>query len=197
MNKELSLRLNEIYEFGVRHDSTNKDHSEQMLNITPDTGLFLSILIQATKARRVLEIGTSNGYSTMWIADALENSDGAVITVEVSSKKAELAKKNFAMSGLSECIELHIIDVQDFLESQDDDSFDIVFLDAERSQYVSYWNHIRRVLKSGGLLLVDNALSPRPEELADFFKLVDDSEEFLSQILKIGKGEFLALKYQL
>ena len=80
------------------------------------------------------------------------------------------------------------------LKSHREESFDIVFLDAERPQYVSYWRQLKTVLKKGGLLIVDNALSPHPEELVDFFKLIDDSGEFLAQTLSIGKGEFIALK---
>ena len=73
-----------------------------MLNITRDTGSFLSIIIQAVGAKRVLEIGTSDGYSTLWIADALSRNRGKVVTVEVSQRKAILARRNFEKSGLSE-----------------------------------------------------------------------------------------------
>lgn len=84
LDNDLASFLEEVYEFGVDHDSRTKNHTEKMLNITPDTGLFLSITIQAVRARRVLEIGTSNGYSTLWIADALRQTNGRVVTVEVS-----------------------------------------------------------------------------------------------------------------
>ncbi|MDG6995386.1 MAG: hypothetical protein JRN52_05645 [Nitrososphaerota archaeon] len=67
-------------------------------------------------------------------------------------------------------------------------------MDAERPQYTSYWNEIDRVLRIGGVLVVDNALSPKPEELLDFFRLVKDSTRYLLLTLRIGNGEFLALK---
>ena len=174
MNEDLSNLLVEIYEFGTDHDSKIKSHAEQLLNITPDTGLFLSILIQATRADSILEIGTSNGYSTLWIADALKNNDGGkVTTVEVSEKKAEMARDNFQKSGLYQYIDSHLQDVRAFLKTQAAESFDMIFLDAERPQYVSYWNDVDRVLKTGGLLIVDNVLSPKPDELVDFSKLVN------------------------
>jgi predicted O-methyltransferase YrrM len=72
-----------------------------MLNITRDTGEFLSALVRATLARRVLEIGTSNGYSTLWLAEAAKAIGGTVTTVEFSEYKAGLAAANFSRSGLA------------------------------------------------------------------------------------------------
>ena len=71
-----------------------------MLNITRDTGEFLAVLVRATLARRVLEIGTSNGYSTLWLASAARAIGGSVTTVEQSDYKVGLASANFARSGL-------------------------------------------------------------------------------------------------
>lgn len=194
MDRKLARLLRDIHNFGVDHDSRIKDHAEQMLNITPDTGSFLSLIIQAVGAKRVLEIGTSDGYSTVWIADALRPGGGKVVTIEASNRKAMLARRNFEKSGLSENIDSRLEDVRVFLRGQVDQSFDLIFLDAERPQYVSYWREIDRVLKEGGLLIVDNALSPRPDELVDFFKLIVDSRRYVSQVLRLGNGEMLALK---
>ena len=88
MNQRLSEQLKRLYEFGKINDSKTTIHSDRMLNITPETGIFLSIMIQSTRSKCVLEIGTSNGYSTLWMADALGSLGGMVTTVEVSSKKA-------------------------------------------------------------------------------------------------------------
>jgi predicted O-methyltransferase YrrM len=194
LDEQLCKFLDRIYEFGVDNDSKTKIHAEQMLNITPDTGLFLSLIIQAIRAKNVLEIGTSSGYSTIWIADALSREGGKVTTIEVSKKKFEMARDNFGKSGLSRYIDSHLADVRTFLNNVADESVDLLFLDAERLQYTSYWSNIDRVLKTNGLLVVDNALSPKPEELVDFFKLVKDSGRYLSQTLRIGKGEMIALK---
>lgn len=194
LDRRLGRLLRNIYRFGVNHDSRTKNHAEQMLNITPDTGSFLSIMIQAVGARKVLEIGTSDGYSTLWIADALHHNDGKVVTVELSQRKAALARRNFEKSGLSEYIDSRTEDARVFLRSQADQSFDLIFLDAERPQYVSYWHEIDRILKDGGTLVVDNALSPKPHELTDFFKLVESSGGYVSQVLQVGNGEMLAVK---
>ena len=70
------------------------------INITPDTGRFLSILIQSSDAKRVLEIGTFNGYSTLWLAFAVSQIGGLVVTIEISRRKHEMAIENFKKSGL-------------------------------------------------------------------------------------------------
>lgn len=184
MDQELNRLPDEIYEFGRRHDSETTIHLEQIPNITPDTGLFLSILIQALRLKNVVEIGTSDGYSTIWIADALRSTGGIVTTVEVSRKKVGMARKNFEKTRkLSEHISLHEINICAFLKDRDDESFDLIFLDADRTQYVSYWRDVCRVLKAGSLLIVDNALSPHPGELAVFFKLIQGSGIFLSLLM--------------
>ncbi len=196
MNEELSDLLSKLYDLGTDHDSKIKTHNEQMLNITPDTGILLSILIQAIRARKVLEIGTSNGYSTIWMADAVSNvvREGVVTTLEVSEKKFQMAKENFARSGLSRYIDSRLGDARTFLREVQKESVDFLFLDAERPQYLSYWDDLDRVLKTNGLLVVDNALSPKPEELVDFFKVIGDSHRYLCQTLQVGKGEMIALK---
>ena len=185
--------LRNLYEFGVQHDTKTGDRVRRMLNITPDTGLFLSILLRATKAKNVLEVGTSDGYSTIWIADALRQRDGKVVTLEVSPEKGAMARRNFKRSGLSKHIEFHQEDARDFLANRRAQSFDLVFLDAERTQYVTLWKDVDRVLRVGGLLIVDNATSPKPEELTEFFELVK-SDRYLSQIVQVGKGEMIAVK---
>lgn len=151
-------------------------------------------MVQATHSKNVLEIGTSDGYSTLWMADALESVQGRVTTVEVSERKASMARENFQKSGLSNRVDFHLEDVRQFLKRASDESYDLIFLDAERPEYTSYWNDIDRVLKSHGLLIIDNALSPKPEELVGLFKEVEQSGRYITQTLSIGKGEMIALK---
>ncbi len=194
MNSHLENLLDELHKFGLENDHSKVNRDEQMLNIAPDTGLFLSILIQATKSKSVLEIGTSNGYSTLWIADAVNRVGGKVTTLEISRRKMLMAKRNFERSGLYSAIDCRQGDAQSFLTGNASESFDMIFLDADRRQYAGYWNEIDRVLRVGGLLIVDNATLPRPEDLAELLRLVKGSKRYLVQILAVGKGEMVALK---
>jgi predicted O-methyltransferase YrrM len=164
-----------------------------MLNITRDTGEFLAVLVRATVARRVLEIGTSNGYSTLWLAGAAGAVGGTVTTVELSRFKLDLAAKNFARSGLAPCIVQLQDDAGHVLSRQEDAAFDLIFLDSERPEYPGWWPDIKRVLRPGGLLVVDNATS-HPEQMAPFVALVKADAEFVTCLVPVGNGEFLATR---
>jgi len=193
LNAHLKTLLDELAAFGDAHDSDAANRPARMLNITPDTGEFLAVLTKATRARRILEIGTSNGYSTLWLADATASIDGAVTTVEMAPAKIEMARNNFVRAGLSERITLREGDAGAVLASLDDAAFDLVFLDSQRSAYVHWWPHLKRVLRAGGLLVVDNAVS-HAHEMAGFMTAVGADHGFSTSLVPVGKGEFLAVK---
>jgi len=183
----------ELERFGVANDSATDERPRRMLNITRDTGEFLSVLVRATAARRILEIGTSNGYSTLWLAEAARATGGAVTTVESSAYKLGLASVNFARSGLASFITLVHDDAGRLLQRSDQGAFDFIFLDSERTQYPGWWPPLRRVLRPGGLLVVDNAIS-HAEQMAPFVALVQADPLFASSLVPVGNGEFLAVK---
>lgn len=193
MTESLQVLLTELEHFGEANDSATAERPRRMLNITRDTGEFLSVLVQATSARRVLEIGTSNGYSTLWLASAARGVGGAVTTVELSDYKVGLARHNFSRSGLASSITLVQDDAGRVLERAVDASSDLIFLDSERPEYPGWWPHLKRVLRPGGLLVVDNATS-HPEQMAPFIALVKADADFTTSLVPIGNGEFLAVK---
>ena len=183
----------ELERFGEANDAANTERPRRMLNITRDTGELLSVLVRAMAARRVLEIGTSNGYSTLWLAEAARDIGGSVTTVELSESKIRLASENFARSGLLPFIRSIHEDAGRVLERSEADAFDLVFLDSERPEYPGWWPHLRRVLRPGGLLVVDNATS-HPEQMAPFVALVTADAGFTTSLVPVGNGEFLAVK---
>jgi predicted O-methyltransferase YrrM len=193
VNPSLTTLLDELAAFGDAHDGDSANRAARMLNITPDTGAFLALLVKATQARRILEIGTSNGYSTLWLADAAEAIGGAVTTVEMSLEKIDLARANFARAGLAGRIFQHGGDAGALLATLEDGGFDLVFLDSQRSAYLGWWPHLKRVLRAGGLLVVDNATS-HAHEMADFTAQVAADGGFTTSLVPVGKGEFLAVK---
>jgi predicted O-methyltransferase YrrM len=193
MTESLQVLLSELERFGEANDNATTERPRRMLNITRDTGEFLSVLVQATAARRVLEIGTSNGYSTLWLANAARAMGGSVTTVELSDYKVGLARQNFSRSGLAASITLVQDDAGRVLERAVDASFDLVFLDSERPEYPGWWPHLKRVLRPGGLLVVDNATS-HPEQMAPFVALVKADAAFTTSLVPVGNGEFLAVK---
>ena len=185
--------LAELEQFGRDNDSATAERPRKMLNITRNTGEFLTVLVRAALARRVLEIGTSNGYSTLWLASAAQDIGGSVTTVEKSQYKIDLAAKNFARSGLASSIAQVHDDAGRLLERSADSAFDFIFLDSERPEYSGWWPHLRRVLRRGGLLVVDNATS-HPAEIAPFVALVKADAEFITSLVPVGNGEFLAAR---
>lgn len=185
--------LAELEQFGTTNDSSTSERPRKMLNITRDTGQFLAVLIRATLAHRVLEIGTSNGYSTLWLASAARAIGGSVTTVELSDYKVGLASKNFDRSGLEAYISLVHDDAGRVLERSADSAFDFIFLDSERPEYPGWWPNLRRVLRPGGLLVVDNATS-HPQEMTPFVAVVEADTSFTTSLVPVGNGEFMAVK---
>jgi len=189
----LEALKSELERLGEANDRATNERSRRMLNITRDTGEFLAVLVRATGARRVLEIGTSNGYSTLWLAEAARATGGTVTTVEFSEYKIGLAAATFARSGLGSTVSLVHDDAGRVLERSNEAAFDFVFLDSERSEYPRWWPKLRRVLCPGGLLVVDNAIS-HLEQMAPFTALVKADPLFTTSLAPVGNGEFLAVK---
>ena len=186
-------QLGEILEYGERFDREESDRLNRYRNITEDTGEFLSVLIQALPARRILEVGTSNGYSTLWLADAAEQTDGSVTTIEADAGRADEAAENFAKAGLASRISLERGNAREILPRLAEGTFDLVFLDAERTEYLDYWPLIEaRIKHDRGLLVIDNAISHR-SELEEIMKRLGDSPRYATSLVPVGKGEFLAL----
>ncbi len=193
MNDLVEALKSELERFGEANDEATTERSRRMLNITRDTGEFLSVLIRATGAREVLEIGTSNGYSTLWLAEAARATGGSVTTVEFSEYKISMASATFARSGLGSVISLVHDDAGRVLQRSEAEAFDFIFLDSERSEYPRWWPQLRRVLRPGGLMVVDNAIS-HIEQMAAFTALVKADFLFTTSLVPVGNGEFLAVK---
>ena len=193
MGDPLDTLKAELERFGEAYDAATHERPRRMFNITRDTGEFLAVLVRATAARRVLEIGTSNGYSTLWLAEAARGIAGSVTTVEFADYKIGLASANFARAGLSKFITLVHDDAGRVLQRSDQSAYDLIFLDSERLQYPAWWPNLCRVLRPGGLLVVDNATS-HVEQMAPFVALVTADPEFATCLIPVGKGEFLAVK---
>jgi predicted O-methyltransferase YrrM len=193
MDDALRSLLRELEEFGASNDAAASARQEKMLNITPDTGELLAILVRATRARRVLEIGTSNGYSTLWLAEAVKSTSGNVVTVEISVAKAEMAQRNLQRAGVAALVRQEIAEAGQFLAQQAPASCDLLFLDADRAQYLIWWPAIQRVLVPGGLMVVDNAVS-HAGEMESFRAEVQAARGWRSVVVPVGKGELVALK---
>ena len=166
--------------------------SLRMRNITPDVGLFLNILVKATKATSILEIGTSNGYSTIWLGLATQENNGQLITLEVDSRKVKMAKENLEKAGLVNTVKLIEGDAKETLRILDKE-FDFVFLDAEKEDYLEFFHLIFPKLKIGGVIVADNVIS-HAEDLKEYVDYVRANPNTQSVLVPVGRGEELTLK---
>jgi predicted O-methyltransferase YrrM len=123
--------------------------------VGPVVGEFLFILASATAAKTILELGTASGYSAIFLARACQNLNGRVITLEREPSMAEKALKNFKAAGLQKHIEIRICDALQEI-SKMTTPFDFIFMDIEKEDYGHALPHCQKLLKKGGLLVVDN-----------------------------------------
>jgi predicted O-methyltransferase YrrM len=184
--------LAEVSAFGQDNDATVTERPKRMLNITPDTGQLLRILVRATGARRILEVGTSNGYSTMWLAWAATETDGHVTTLEHLSEKVDLAQANFERSGLVPWITIRLGVALETLATLDG-PFDLIFLDADRANYLAYLDLLLPLLKVGGLLVTDNVVS-HADQLTEFLARLKNDPKLDSVTVPVGNGEELTYR---
>jgi predicted O-methyltransferase YrrM len=193
MEQTLAAYLEDLHERGRRHDAEKAERLERLRNVEPDTARLLALLIQVTGARRLLEIGTSNGYSTLWLADAVGGLGGRVTSVDIDPARSAQARENLSQAGLEGRVELRTEDAGETLEACADGAFDMIFLDAERPEYVGYWSDLVRALEPGGLLAVDNAVS-HAGELVEFRELVAGDSRVTEALVPTGAGVLLVAR---
>ena len=192
MDAALLELLDRLARSGADNDARETARPKRMLNITRDTGRLLWILVRATGATRILEVGTSNAFSTIWLADAARMTAGRVTSLELNPDKIALARTNLAEAGLSGIVDIREGKAADTLATLPG-PFDLVFLDADRPSYLAYLELVVPKLRAGGLLVADNVTS-HASELGDYLARVKSHPQLFSVTVPIGNGEEIALK---
>ena len=196
-----------------RSGKVNVSHEDSMLAITNDTGKFLNILLSAMNCNRILEIGTSVGYSTLWMAltllqnkESLGNLERSILTIEKSSSKVKRAKKNFEDAGILDMVEIvegNALAVLDQLaEKISNDTiwrnipFDFVFLDADKENLIRYFDLVYPLVRKGGIIVTDNILLPQDYKLSmfEYVNYVRAKKDVQSVTVPLGYGEEVSLK---
>jgi predicted O-methyltransferase YrrM len=182
----------ELLQRSREHDAAQADRLARFRNVETDTAELLAVLILATKAKRILELGTSNGYSTIWLADAAERGGGHLTSIDFDPERTAMAAANLQRAGLD--AELLSGDAGEALRDAPNEAWDLIFLDAERPAYAGYWPDLLRALRAdGGLLAVDNVLS-HADEVADFTALVEAELSVSSTVVPCGAGLRLVVR---
>jgi predicted O-methyltransferase YrrM len=193
VNARLEGLLDDLHREGIEHDGPLADRTRRRRNLEPDSARLLHLLVLATGAGRVLELGTSNGYSTIWLAAAVAANDGAMVSVDLDQGRLAEARENVARAGFGEAVDLRLEDAGAALSGSEPESWDLVFLDAERPAYPAYWSDLVRVLPPGGLLAVDNVIS-HADEVADFRTLVTADRRVTEALVPTGAGVLLVTR---
>jgi predicted O-methyltransferase YrrM len=193
MDERVGAAIDALFAAAERHDATKVDRLERWRVLEPDAGRLLWFLTQAVQARAIVEIGTSRGVSTLWLADAARGTGGLVLSLDTDAAAQDEARRSVAEAGLAEYVEFRVADGGAALAELADGAVDLLFLDAERTEYPAWWPHPARVLRPGGVLVADNALS-HPAEIAPLRDLIEAEPGLVSTTIGVGKGELVALR---
>ncbi len=182
IDPQLRALLDEIHRYGEERGG--------MWNITPETGAFFHFLLQAIGAQRALEVGTSNGYSTIWLADALARTGGRLTTLEINPDKVRLATENLRRAGLLSRVQIVQGDARLTIRQQQG-PFDFIFIDANKDAYLEYLDAALECVRPGGVIAADNVRS-HAEELRGFVERVTSDARLEAVELPFGGGQILA-----
>jgi predicted O-methyltransferase YrrM len=127
------------------------------ISVPPETARFLQVLVRASNASRVLEVGTLGGYSAIWMARAM-GEGGSILSLEINPEHAVFARRYIERAGLTHAIEVRVGPALQLLPTLDGEKFDIVFLDADKEPLPTYLDWALRLLRPGGLVIADNTL---------------------------------------
>lgn len=192
LTQDMLAILADLEAFGQEHDLSMSEHSGKMLNLDRAAAELLHFQIVAGRKKRVLEIGTSNGYSTLWLAAAAKTIGGApVISIDRNDTKLDHARHNLKRLGLQDWATLMEGEASDLVRRLDG-PFDAVFFDADRLSAAEQVTLLRPKLSPGALLVSDNALS-HPGELADYIAIVKAIPGAVEFTIPVGKGLHLAV----
>ena len=166
-NRTLNLTddlIGYVHRYGVREHpvlaklrETTAPMPEHGMQIGPDQGAFMALLVKLIGAKRILEIGTFTGYSSTAMALALPP-DGRITCLDVSREWTDIARQAWTDAGVADKVELRLAVATETLATLSDDSFDMAFIDADKPGYDAYYEGCLRVVRPGGLILIDNVL---------------------------------------
>ena len=189
--ENIKKRIEYLEEIDSRDRNDGTPRLRRLRQITPDTGRFLSLLAASAPKGEFIEIGTSAGYSTLWIALACKLIGNKIITFEILKEKVELAKETFKITEMKHYIELIEDDARKFIKNFKKISF--CFLDAEKEIYEECYDLVIPNMVRGGIFVADNAIN-HYETLKPMIDKALADKRVDALIVPIGKGELLCRK---
>ena len=190
----------------LRIETAQMDYA--VMQISPEQGQFMSLLIKLMGAKRAIEIGTFTGYSSICIASAMAE-DGELICCDISPQWTQVAEKYWALTELENNIKLFSqpaeLTLQKLLDDGAEKTFDFIFIDADKQNYITYYEMALRLLRKGGMIAVDNTLwsgavadpentEPGTRAIRRFNTMVKQDDRVSMSLVTIGDGLTLILK---
>jgi len=185
MNQELLNFLKELKAYGIEND---------IPNVTEVGGRFLNILVKMTKSKQVLEIGCANGYSTIWLADAVKSNQGKIHAIDHSKPTFDSAKENLSKVGLSDVVDFYFGNALEVIPKLNQ-KFDFVFVDGEKKSYWDFWEVIQDHLTPDAVVVFDDILS-FPHKTEPFMKKIKGVLGFDQFVLPIDTDDGILLLYK-
>jgi predicted O-methyltransferase YrrM len=188
-------------------DETQKLPQAQM-QIGPDQGQFMQLLVQLIRAKKTIEVGVFTGYSSLWVANGLPD-DGRIVACDVSEEYTAVARRYWKEAGVDHKIDLQLRPaletLDELLSNNQGGSFDFAFIDADKTNYQNYYERILKLLRTGGLIAVDNTIwsgrvadpketDPDTVAIRKFNDQLHFDERIALSMLTVGDGLTLAMK---
>ena len=188
-------------------DETQKLPQAQM-QIGPDQGQFMQLLVQLIRAKKTIEVGVFTGYSSLWVANGLPD-DGRTVACDVSEEYTAVARRYWKEAGVDHKIDLQLRPaletLDELLSNNQGGSFDFAFIDADKTNYQNYYERILKLLRAGGLIAVDNTIwsgrvadpketDPDTVAIRKFNDQLHFDERIALSMLTVGDGLTLAMK---
>lgn len=172
MTKLFLEKLNILKQHGIK---------ELIPNISYEIGMFLNMLIKNKGVKNVLEIGTANGYSTLWMAEALKETHGKITTFEISIPSYKEAQENFKDFKLNKIIDSKF---ENFLNFKIKNKFDLIFIDSQKNKTLDFFNKAKKLIKKDSIIIIDDVIKYK-NKMALFYEYIEKQNEFYYVVLPI------------
>jgi predicted O-methyltransferase YrrM len=182
--------LDRLYAEDAAQRAAGLPSSQRTRNVERETGRWLELVARATGAREILEIGSSNGVSTIWFAVAARANGGRVVGTEILAERAEEANRNLGAAGLGEVARVIAGRARETVKVLDG-PFDLVFIDAEKDDYVDHFRAVIDRVRPGGLVLADNVIS---HDLSAYQSMLWQRSDVKTVTVPIGRGVEFTVK---
>jgi len=181
MTKLFLEKLNTLKQHGIKN---------QIPNISYEIGMFLNMIIKNKNIKNVLEIGTANGYSTIWMAEALKETGGLITTFEISIPSYKEASDNFLKFKLNKHINSLFYNFLEYdfekqkTKNKKQKLFDLIFIDGQKNRTLDFFNKAKKLIKKDSIIIVDDVIKFK-NKMPEFYKYIEKQKEFYYVIIPI------------